>query len=282
MKTLGEVLKLAAEYLENKKIFRAKRVAEDLLAHILQSKRLDLYLQFDRPLGEEELMPYRAALSRLAKGEPLEYVLGEVEFYGCSLKITDQVLIPRPETEILLDRICKRLEGENLQNKNAWDLCTGSGCLGLGLKKKFPELVVTLSDLSPEALQVAKKNACLNNLDVEFLEGDLLTPYSHKKADIVIVNPPYISQKEFDNLDPGVRNFEPKRALLAGETGLEFYQRLAKQLPFYLNPRARVFFEIGFDQGEKIMTLFSEECWIVKFFERDLSEHHRFFFLEFE
>ncbi|MES2344475.1 MAG: peptide chain release factor N(5)-glutamine methyltransferase [Chlamydiota bacterium] len=282
MKALGEILKLAAGYLEDKKVSRPKRIAEDLLAHILQSKRLDLYLQFDRPLNEDELSRYRSFLARLAKGEPLEYILEEVEFYGCHLKVTQRVLIPRPETELLLDKICKKLEGKNLENKAAWDLCTGSGCLGLALKKKFPTLLVTLSDLSPEALEVAKINACLNNLDVNFLEGDLLTPFYLKKADLVIANPPYISQEAFDNLDPGVRDFEPKMALLAGKSGLEFYQRLAGELPLYLNPRARVFFEIGFDQGEEIMSIFSDNCWSVKFFERDFSLHDRFFFLEFE
>lgn len=282
MKTLGEVLKLAGTYLEEKGITRSQRVAEDLLAHQLRKKRLDLYMQFDRPLDENELTLFRALLLRRAKGEPLEQILGEVEFYGCHLKVTPDVLIPRPETEILLDKICKRLEGENLEGKVAWDVCTGSGCLGLGLKKKFPELNVVLSDLSKKALEIAKINACQNAVDVSFLEGDLLTPFAGKKADIFITNPPYISQNEFDALDFEVRNFEPKMALLGGDRGLEFYERLAKELPEHLNPRARVFFEIGFQQGKPILSLFSENCWSIKFFETDFSGHDRFFFLEFE
>lgn len=282
MKTLGDVLKLAGGYLKEKKIERSQRVAEDLLASLLKIKRLDLYLQFDKPLKEEELTLFREMILRRSQGEPLEYILGEMEFYGCHLKITKDVLIPRPETEILLDKICKNLEEWDLNRKVAWDVCTGSGCLALGLKKKFSCFNVIASDLSIKSLNVAKRNADLNNLEVSFLQGDLLAPFAKQKADIVLINPPYVSQKEYEALDREVREFEPKMALVGGESGLEFYERLAKELPFYLNSKAKVFFEIGFNQGEKITTFFSSSCWREKFFEKDFSGHDRFFFLEFE
>jgi release factor glutamine methyltransferase len=278
MKTLGEVLTLATGYLRDKGVERARRSAEDLLAHHLQLKRLDLYMKFDQPMQEQELDQFRASIARRGKGEPVEYVLQEIEFFGCSLEITSDVLIPRPETELLLERICKAVTVEKI----AWDLCTGSGCLGIGLKKKCPQLAVTLSDLSPQALSLAKKNACRNQVEVECLEGDLLAPFVGRKADLVIVNPPYITQEEYDSLSQEVKQFEPKMALLAGPTGLEFYARLAEELPNYLTPRARVFFEIGAGQGASVEKLFSANHWRIKSLDKDYSGHDRFFFLEFE
>ena len=126
--------------------------------------------------------------------------------------------------------------------KRAWDICCGSGCLGIGLKKAHPHLDVTLSDLSAEALALAKKNADLNELSVNFLSGDLLAPFAGKKADLVLCNPPYVTEEEYASLDPEVKNYEPKMALLGG---LTFYQRLSQELPKYLNPGAKIFLEIG-------------------------------------
>lgn len=282
MKALGEVVKLAAEYLQGKGILRGRRDAEDLLAHVLGLKRLDLYMEFDRPLCEEELATYRTLLVRKARGEPVEYILGNVDFYGCHLHVGADVLIPRPETEVLLDKICTLLEKEGQMPGTAWDLCTGSGCLGLGLKKRFPHLRVVLSDISERALKVAGENALRNQLEVSLIHGDLLLPFEGQKADLVVANPPYISKEEVSRLDRGVKDFEPHLALIGGETGFEFYERLAKELPAYLNPRARVFFEIGAGQGEKILTFFEKSCWVAKFFETDYSGLDRFFFLEFE
>lgn len=282
MKLLGEVLKLAGGYLQEKGNSRPVRDAEDLLAHLLKVKRLDLYMKFDLPLGEEELSAYRALLVRRAKGEPLDYILGEVDFYGCRFTIDPRVLIPRPETELLLEKICAFVASGELKEKVVWDVCTGSGCLGIALKKKFPYLSVALSDLSEGALEVARGNASRNAVEVELFQGDLLAPFAGKKADIVIVNPPYISNEEYGRLDREVSEFEPKMALVSGPSGLEYYERLAQELPKYLNPRARVFFEIGFQQGEKVLSLFNASCWRSRFFERDYSGHDRFFFLEFE
>ena len=215
MKTIAEVIKLSASYLEERKIDPPRRIAEELLSHVLQLKRIDLYLQFDRPVVEVELTRLREWVKRAGKGEPLEYVTGEVEFFGCTIKIDQRVLIPRPETEILVEMISKRVK-----NGVLWDLCTGSGCIGIALKRALPELSVTLSDLSPDALALAAENA--KGLEIEILQGDLLEPFRGRKADFVVCNPPYISQREFFTLDPAVRDFEPIMALVAGERELSF------------------------------------------------------------
>jgi release factor glutamine methyltransferase len=271
MKTILEVLKLSSEFLAERKIDRPRRIAEELLAHALRLKRMDLYLLFDKPIEEKELALIRELLKRCAKQEPLEYVLGEIDFFGAQIKVDRRALIPRQETEILVERVSKKLRGKVL-----WDICTGTGCIGISLKKKHPELDVTLSDISQEALELASMNAKLNSVDVLLLQGDLLAPFVGQKADIIICNPPYISQKEFEALDMSVRGFEPKLALLGGERGSEIYEKLSTVLPQYLNDGAQVFFEIGKDQGPILKALFPDGELFM-----DWSGHPRFFEISF-
>lgn len=282
MRSLGEVLQLATQFLKQKEIVLARRSAEDLLAFVLKKSRLDLYLQFDLPLEEKELEHFRSLVKRLSLKEPIEYILGQIEFYNCLFSLNPFVLIPRPETEILLDHICREIEQEEKKPQVAWDICTGSGCLGIGLKKRFPFISVTLSDLCPDALHMAFLNAKQNQVEVEVLLGDLLNPFEGKKADLVICNPPYVSLSEYEALDLSVKGFEPKKALIAEENGLVFYHFLSQQLPLFLNKGARVYLEIGATQGQKIKELFADPSWTRIFIEKDLSGHDRFFFLEFE
>lgn len=283
MKTLIDVLKLASQYLVERGESRGRRQAEELLAHVLKISRLDLYLQFDRPLEERELAAYREYIKRKALGEPLEYILGEVNFYGCSLQVDRSVLIPRPETELLLDRLCVWLQKKERKELVAWDICCGSGSLGIGLKRKFPEIAVTLSDISSEALSVARANGVRNSVDLTFLEGDLLAPFVGQKANLIVCNPPYVSLQEWEELDKGVRLFEPKQALVAsGERGEEFYERLARELPLHLHPGARVFLEIGSTQGDLVREIFSASGWVGQELQQDLAGHDRFFFLEWQ
>lgn len=282
MKTLGNVLRIATQFLQKKGIERARRSVEDLLAFILKKSRLDLYLQYDLPLEEKELEHFRSLLKRLSLREPIEYILGKVDFYNCSFFVNRSVLIPRLETEILLDRICKDIERKELSPKNAWDICTGSGCLGIALKKKFPHIDVTLSDAYSAALDVALLNAKQNQVKVEVLLGDLLEPFQGKKADLIMCNPPYVSLSEYEALDFSVKGFEPKHALVAKEDGLFFYRVLSRQLPFFLREGAKVYLEIGATQGIKVRDFFTESHWTKISVEKDLAGHDRFFSLEFE
>lgn len=251
MKSIGEILKLSGDFLAERKVDRPKRVAEDLVAHVLQMKRMDLYLQFDKPIVESELSIIREFVKRVSKGEPFEYVAGVVDFFGCKIKVDPRVLIPRPETEILVEMISKQVQKGIL-----WDVCTGSGCIGISLKKARPDLTVTLSDISSDALSLACENAKQNGVEVEFLQGDLLTPFQGRKADAIVCNPPYVSEKEYAHLDPSVLHFEPKLALVGGEKGTEFYERLAERLSSFLKPGGQVFFEIGAGQGEALKKIF--------------------------
>jgi release factor glutamine methyltransferase len=282
MKTLGEILTISANFLKEKNCPRFRRDAEELLAHVLNLKRLDLYMQFDRPVQERELESFRTLIKRTLKGEPVEYIIGEVVFYHCNISVGLGVLIPRPETEILVDQAYRMLGKGDLHQKTAWDLCTGSGCIGIAIKKACPDLHVCLSDLSERALEFAATNAMKNNIEVEVLQGDLLVPFTGRKADIIFCNPPYVAAKDFFTLDRSVKDFEPKQALIGGEDGLSFYRRLQNELPAYLNPQAKIFFEIGAGQGEAVLDIFSGRGWKNMRVEKDWAGHDRFFFLEFE
>jgi release factor glutamine methyltransferase len=282
MKTLFEIVQLSANYLEQKAIKQAKRQAEDLLCDALNLTRLQLYMQMERPCAEEELKLCRERLIRKGKGEPLAYIHGSVEFYNCTLSVNPSVLIPRQETEILVDKIAEKLKTMDLKGKKLWDLCCGSGCIGIALKKKFPELDVTLADISSASLEVASENAKKNGVEVTSLQGDLFNPFTGKKTDFLVCNPPYISAKEFAGLEGEVKNHEPSLALLAGETGLEFYEKIAINLKEHLNPAGLAWFEIGWSQGPRVCSIFQKAGWYHFRFEQDWSGKDRFFFLENE
>lgn len=282
MKTLLEILNLTTRYLEQKGFQNAKRQAQELISKALCITPMELYLDFERPLLPEELDKCRSWLARRAKHEPVAYIDGKVEFLDCQVKVSKDVLIPRPETEILADKVSRYLSSRDLKGKVLWDICTGSGCLGIAIKRKSPELKVVLSDISPEALKLAKSNAELNSLEVECVQGDLLDPFKGLHADFVVCNPPYISEKEYKELDVDVRDYEPRCALVGGVSGLEYYQRLANQLPAYLNRSGKVWLEIGNTQGVSVGNLFDSTVWKTKILEKDWAGWDRFFFLEIE
>ena len=282
MKTIAELITLSAAFLQSKEIENPRRAAEELLADALGITRLDLFLSYDRPLEEPEIQEVRERLGRLAKGEPWQYISGEVDFYKCKIKVSTDVLIPRQETEILVDIVAKELSQRDLQEKKLLDLCTGSGCIGLALKKSFPELHVTLADLSIDALKVASENAESNNLHTNILQGDFLEALGDQVFDYIVCNPPYISERSYSDLQASVKDFEPKMALTAKDEGLDFYKRFNKLGFKYLRPGGKVWFEIGFDQGEILRELFKDPVWKHVKLEKDWSGHDRFFSLEIE
>lgn len=277
MKTVSELLQLSASFLSQKGIERSRRIAEELLASVLSLKRIDLYVQYDRPVEPSEIDRMREAVRRCAKHEPVEYVVGVVEFLDCLLRVDSRVLIPRQETEILADLILREAPAAPLV---CWDLCTGSGCLGIALKKRRPAWSVALSDISAEALAVARLNAQACGVDVEVVQGDLLAPFAGRVADLIVSNPPYISKREYLNLAPSVRDYEPELALVGGERGSEMYERLACELPSRLVSGGKVFLEIGAHQGAVVEQIFAAGPWRARAIKKDWAGHDRFFFLE--
>lgn len=256
--------------------------AEDFLCDLLKCWRTDLYSSFPKVLSPQEMLVAEEWVKRRLLHEPLAYISGSVQFYGCSIFVSPDVLIPRQETEILVDKIVQDLRKSSLNGKIFLDLCCGSGCIGIAIKKQFPELQVYLADLSPLSLSFAKKNAVKNSVDVILLEGDFFSPFSGEKADFIVCNPPYISSSDYLNLEPSVKNYEPRLALEAGTTGLEFYQRLEKELSLYLKKQGKVWLEIGSGQGKDLEEIFSGDVWLKRRVEKDWAGHDRFFFLENE
>lgn len=279
MKTLGEVLQLSSKFLDDKAVVNPKRMASELLSHVVKLPRIELYMKFDRPMEENELEEYRGYIKRAARGEPWQYIVGEVEFYHCKIGVSSKVLIPRQETEILVSRIVSLVSHQSLK---VWDICCGSACIGIALKKACPSWEVALSDSCSDALELARLNAGKNEVLIELHQGDLLKPFEGKKADVIVCNPPYISELDYQLLDKSVRDFEPRKALVGGFTGFECYERLAGELPRFLNSGGKVYFEIGAGMGERVLSLFNASCWLKKTIEFDWAGHDRFIFLEFQ
>lgn len=247
---------------------------EWLLAHVLDLKRLDLYLQFDRPLTEPELITLREMIKRRSKHEPLQYITGETDFYHCRITVTPAVLIPRPETEELVEMI--KIEHEH--NAPSYvDAGTGSGCIAIALKKALPQSKAFAFDVSLEALSVARKNAALNEVEISFFKGDMLA--IHEKSpehllDILVSNPPYVTEEERASLDTEVLAHEPELALFC-ERPLQYYEALLRIGNSWLKGGGQVWMELNPDYAEAIMQLFNASNYSAEI-RRDLSGKKRF------
>lgn len=253
-----ESLKLSTEYLEKKGIESARLNAELLLSEILNCKRLDLYLKFDQPLKENEVDRYREWISRRGKFEPLQYIIGKVEFYGLQFKVTRDVLIPRSETEILVEEVINFYKGKS--GLKILDIGTGSGNIPIALVKNLANAEITTVDISAKALEIAKENALLNGVEseVKFILSDV----NHLKIetglfDIVISNPPYISAEEYPTLQKEIIDYEPSIALTDANDGFDFYRAIAEKSKSFLKKGGKLFLEIGkgqFEDVEKILS----------------------------
>lgn len=234
----------------------ARLDADLLVAHALGVKRIALFLDPDRPLMDGELAQIRALVARRRAREPMAYILGEREFYGRAFKVTRDVLIPRPDTETLVDE-AKRFLAEVAPEGAVLDLCTGSGAVGLTLAAELTERHVVISDVSPEALAVAADNAARLAVAerVATRRGDLFEAAEGERFACITVNPPYIGAHELADLMPEVRDFEPRVALDAGDDALSFYRRIAREAPEHLVPGGGVFVEVGFDQAADVRAL---------------------------
>lgn len=265
-----------------------KREAAYLLSDFLSctkgisySSYTDIFQAMDT-LNEKEWETLLTWVERRVKGEPLSYISGRLYFFDVLIEVNPSVLIPRPETEILVEKIADVITKEGAEGRILWDLCCGSGCIAIALKKKFPLLTVYASDLSVQALATATRNARLNHVEILFLAGDLLFPFKDKKSHYIVCNPPYLSTGEYDTLSHEVKDFEPKEALIGGKFGWEIYEKLGKELSKYLYAHGKAWFEIGYNQGTSVPGLFMDPCWKSKRVEKDWAGHDRFFFLEIE
>ena len=221
-----------------------------LLEYAAHCTKNEYFLRPEKEVLPQEKQLYRTLIRKRSAHIPLQYLTGSQEFMGLSFFVDENVLIPRQDTEILVEEALKILK----EMQRVLDVCTGSGCILLSLLKLCAGLEGTGTDLSEKALQVAGENARRLGVEASFVQGDLFEPVSGK-YDCIVSNPPYIASREVDVLMEEVRDHEPRMALDGGEDGLYFYRKIAAQSPKYLNDRGRIFLEIGFDQGEAVAGL---------------------------
>lgn len=273
--TLMRLLQVSAKYLGEKGSPSARLDAELLLAHVLDTTRIKLYVDFDKPIQDYERSAYRELIRRRAGGEPVAYLVGSREFYGRPFQVDARVLVPRPETELVVDTV-RRLFAADQPWRMA-DLGTGSGALAVTLAGEFPQGSVDAVELSPDAIAVARENADRNGMTerIVFYEGSWVEPLAGKCFDVVVSNPPYIADED-PEVEPGVRTFEPHEALFPGPTGLEAIEILARDLPSVLAPEGVWVCEFGARQKEDIAALLSRTGWQAEF-ERDLAGLPRLF-----
>lgn len=247
--TVLSLLRWTTTYLEEKGIEDARLNAELLLSGALGLKRLDLYLQFDRPLRAEELAAFKPRLLRRARHEPLQYIAGEAEFRHLRLRVDRRVLIPRPETEVLVGAVLDWAAGRS--DLTALDVGTGSGAIALSLVTEGPFSSVVATDVSEDALEVARENLRLTAPDapVELRCGAAYEPVRGQRFDVIVSNPPYVAEHERAVLGPEVVEWEPATALFSGGDGLDVLRTLVAEAPDHLEPGGLMALEIGTSQA---------------------------------
>ena len=260
MITVLEVIKLSTEYLQKKGVESPRANAEILLAEILKCKRLELYLAFDKPLAENEVQVYREAIRKRGLRIPLQYIVGNVEFYGLKLIVNENVLIPRPETELLVEKIINDSDKSN--NLKILDIGVGSGNISLSISKNLPNSKVVAIDISKTALYVANQNAEINSLQdrIEFRLFDIMNDNLNSlgKFDLIVSNPPYVSENDYESLEPELKNHEPKIALTDNSNGISFYKRIIEASQPILNKTGKIYFELGIDQSAQVQEYFKQ------------------------
>lgn len=310
--TIIRLLEWTRKFFQSKAIDDARLEAELLLAHALGIERMQLYVQHDRVVAEPELSAFRGLVKRRSQHVPTQYLLGRAWFRRLELKVTPAVLIPRPETELVVDETLDLLapsrrpawefergqfrdhrdeepeliatgESPPPANPRVLDLCTGSGCVALAVAAECPKATVTATDLSAEALEVARENATACGVAdrVRFLEGDLFAPLAalaedERTFDLITVNPPYVSEADFPTLMPEVRDHEPRSALVAGPGGMEVIDRIVSEAPAHLAPGRWLLMEIGYDQAGAVRRRVagSKDFELVRI-RKDLGGHER-------
>ncbi|MBL8627208.1 MAG: peptide chain release factor N(5)-glutamine methyltransferase [Myxococcales bacterium] len=254
--TTAAVLDWTTKRFTDAGIVGARLEAQVLLAHALGCTRMQLYTGFDRPLGEEELASARGLIKRRLGGEPLAYLVGEQEFWSRSFEVSPDVLIPRSDTETVVQAVLDRLGADKARPRRGLDLCTGSGILAITLARELPGLTMLATDVSAAAAAVASRNVARHQVGerVEVRVGDLWAPVGDEVFDLIVSNPPYIREAELAGLDREVQR-EPRLALDGGADGLGFYRRIVAGLAARLAPGGWIAVEHGHDQGPAVAAL---------------------------
>lgn len=249
--TRGRLIKGGIEKLERASFSEPRRNVEWLLCDVLGCSRAELYMRPDEVVRPQDAMRFESLLQRRLRHEPLQYIIGYTDFYRLRVRVTPHVLIPRPETEQVVEEALVRMK--DIAEPHVLDLGTGSGCIALAVKHERPDSSVWACDVSSEALDVARSNASVHALEVEFFEADVMSPGFLEKApgplDLIISNPPYVPDEERAKLAPEVRDFEPEVALFAGRDPLAFYHQIGRLGRDLLKPHGWIVFETHAESG---------------------------------
>ena len=279
--TIQKLLNWVTEYLTAKGIESPRLSSELLLCHVLELKRIDLYTQFNKQVPQQQLNQLHDLVKRAGSYEPVAYLTGKTEFYSLELDITAVCMIPRPETELLVQRAIEFLRTRS-GVQYVCDLCTGSGCIAVAIAKNFPDARITATDISAAALAVAARNVEKYRLkeQVRLLCGDLfesvIKQLDVSQFDLIVCNPPYVSTSEYEKLDKNIKDYEPQSALLAGEDGMDIYRRIVKEVDKFLKPGAALMLEIGYAQGSAVQDLLEQTSAFIDIkIEKDFHDNDR-------
>jgi release factor glutamine methyltransferase len=276
--TVLEGIQKSAEFLAKKGVEPPRLQAELLLAHILKLPRMKLYLNFERALAPAEVDGLRELVKRRGQREPLQHITGSTSFCGLEIAVNRNVLVPRPETELLAEAGWNFLSTINSPLSTALDFGTGSGCLAIALAAKCPNAKVFTLDVSADALILARQNAVSNKVGdrIEFLQSDRFTALPETiRFDLIISNPPYIPNVEIESLEPEVRDHDPRAALDGGADGLDFYRFLATEARKFLKTGGKIMLEFGDGQADAIKKLFENQNWVVEAIQPDYNQRQR-------
>jgi release factor glutamine methyltransferase len=258
--TIKELLDWITGYLTEKAIDAPRLSAELLLSHVLDTSRIELYTNYRKSVAPPELARLRELVKRAAAHEPIAYLTGRTEFYSIELDIAPGCLIPRPETELLVEYAIRFLRGRKGRSRLC-DLCTGSGCIAIAVAKNLPDVDIIATDISESALETAARNIEKYDLRdrITLLKGDLFEPLlphlDDSLFDMITCNPPYVNTRDYDDLPRNVRDYEPREALFAGDDGLDIIRRLAEKLPDFLKPAGTLLLEIAYNQADRATQL---------------------------
>ncbi len=281
--TIKELLEVTTDYLEKKEIESPRLSAEILLAHQLNLSRVKLYLHFDQPLDDEEIKGYRTLIRRRLKREPIHYITGVQEFWSLDFTVGPQVMIPRPETELLVEHALALCRGDRVAKgacARILDLGTGCGAIAIAIARELEGVALWASDISQEALTIARWNAKRHGVEgrIEFLPSDLWQGLLSRELtfDIIVSNPPYIDSEAIDNLSPEVRNYEPRQALDGGKEGMFYIRKIIQEAPRHLNPGGWILLEMDPEQTAKALGLMeANTSYGEKVRLKDYSHHYR-------
>ena len=253
-----DLIHWSESYFKDKAFSNPRSEIEWLLCSLLKCGRLDLYMRFEEPLSKGQLSTLRSWVKRRLKQEPLQYITGSCDFYGREFLVNSKVLIPRPETERLIEESIRSLQ--NIQNPKILDIGTGSGCIGITMAKERKDSLVVGLDRSEESLRVAKKNSTyLNAKNISFIQMDILNEYPKDRFDLIVSNPPYVPKNDMFGLMKDVRDFEPDIALTDFSDGLTFYKRFVNILGNITKESSTIVLEVGLgDHPDNVLSILKE------------------------